>query len=312
MSIKNQYSNRKRNTPDNSENNTPSEVKVPVQRRNQVFKEDEFSFKTPELESKVMKIVGDDSGHLLMIKQGIFFTGAYQEEYYQEHHKKFEWKTSLKKHDYNTGKYSIDLKMHLNQDFPDVEDLPSGRYRLVFQFYNPFKRRKNHLYGCIDTQSIDFELGDLTDEKTGGERRERNQGAPLADLASLDMISQVVTKVGDVLNRTIDIHQSTIMYSEKIKAEAKQEGYETRKKEEEAEKRLEEQNKTIAALTARLDALEKAPGAPIEAQDPTFTLITGILKKMGIMPDIDLANLANLPQDKIMEMLAGLQQKGAE
>lgn len=310
MSIKKQYT--RKGLKEAAENKPEDLPEKPVQQRRQVFKEDEFTFKTPELESKIMKIVGDDSGHLLMIKQGIFWTGAYQEDYYQEHHKKFEWKTSLKKHDYNTGKYSIDLRTHLNQDFPDVDTLPSGRYRLVFQFYNPFKRRKNHLFGCVDTQSIDFELGDLTDEKTGGERRERNQAAPLQELASLDMISQVVNKVGDVLNRTIEIHQSTVAFSDKMKAEAYQEGYATRKKEEEKEKQLDEQNKTIAALTARLEALEKAPQATGETQDPTMTLITGILKKIGIMPDIDLANLANLPQDKIMEMLAGLQQKGAD
>jgi hypothetical protein len=288
MSIKNQYKKTKNDPP---EENTPT-IEQPKYMRNQLFREDLFKFENQDLENRVLKICGDNRGHLLLFKKAIFFTHTFKDEsnYY-------EWNTSLRGHNYTTGKYDIDLQLNLNKDVPDTEHLSPGKYKIVLKFYNPHKLKKGKVFGCVDTQSIEFSIGNLNapEKQRGGIAGIKQAPGAFADIQSLEMVGNVVSKVGDLLNKTMEIHQKTIMFSDAIKEEAEKNGYEKRKKEEESEQ-------MIKSLTERLNRLEQGQSTPPIEKAPEkeensllqsiLSIAQPLLNEAGIIPaGVDLSSL---------------------
>lgn len=260
-----------------------TEESKPTFSRYQAYKEDEFTFSTPELEEKIMKIVHDNSGFLTLFKQAIWYTDKFKAE-----SNGYEWKTSTRQHNNVNGKYDIHLGLNLNQDVPDLSELPNGKYRIVIQFYNPSKRTKNRTYGCVDTKSIDFVVGTLTEAKERAYRgNEQPPASPLSQLGQLNEIGEVVNKVSDILNTSLAIHKNTMIYKDEIEKLAFDKGYKEREKEQQNEK-------TVNDLMARLDALENQKTAvTVPAVDPMIKALIEGGKKIGIIPaDMPLENLS--------------------
>ena len=300
MSIKNQYPDstvkKKTKKPDS---NTPQELPAEEEKlrlkRDYVFQEDKFNFPNTELENRIMKIVHDNRGHLILFKKAIFWSEACKEEsnYY-------DWKSSLRAHNNINGKYDIHLNLNLNKDVPDISELPAGKYRIVISFYNPSKRTKNRLYGCVDTQSIDFVVGTPIELKNGGERGMSNQfnPSPISQLNQLNEIGEVVNKVSDILNTSLAIHKNTMIYKDEIEKNAYEKGYKEREREQQSEQRVND-------LMARLDALEK--GKELQAPGGNNSLVETLLKagkSMGILPDIDINNIT---PEQIVSILSKFQ-----
>ncbi|PKL19467.1 MAG: hypothetical protein CVV49_00060 [Spirochaetae bacterium HGW-Spirochaetae-5] len=241
-----------------------------------------------------MKIVHDNRGHLILFKKAIFWTEACKEEsnYY-------DWKSSLRAHNNINGKYDIHLNLNLNKDVPDISELPAGKYRIVISFYNPSKRTKNRLYGCVDTQSIDFVVGSPLELKNGGERGTSNHfnPSPISQLNQLEEIGNVVNKVGEILNKSLDIHKNTIMFQNEIEKTAFEKGYQERLKQEESER-------TIKTLTERLDALERGKELTTGGNNSLVETLLKAGKSMGILPDIDINNIT---PEQIVSILSKFQ-----
>lgn len=278
----------------------------PALKRNQIFKEDEFTFPDEGLENKIFKMFNKQSD-IILFKKAIFWTEAMKEE-----SNWYEWNTSLKGHDYRSGKYDIDLNLHLNKDVPDISDLPDGKYRLILKYYNPNKRKKNRIFGCIDTQSMDFSVGNIADTGRGlRESGKMNNPATTAisRLDELEQVGQVVEKVGEILNKSLDIHKNTITFQSEIEKTAFEKGYKQREKELEQEKVMERQNKLIEDLTGRLEALETGSLEKKEENDSSADMLLTMLKKLKIIPDID---FNNLDPAEIISKLAEKQASGQE
>jgi hypothetical protein len=269
----------------------------PQFRRDQVFKEDQFNFPDKAIEDKIMKIVHENKADLMLFKKAIFYTETFKEEsnYY-------EWNTSTRAHNNINGKYDIDINLHLNKDVPDLSELQHGKYRLVIKFYNPSKRTKNRLFGCVDTQSIDFVVGA---SQGSSERALKGMSTPapvMSQLNQLAEIGQVVDKVGEILNKSLDIHKNTMVYKDQIERTAYEKGYKDREEKERSEK-------LVNDLMARLEALEAAKSSPVPAVADNTLMKTLIEagKKIGIIP-ADLP-LDGLSPEQIVNLVVGMTQK---
>ncbi len=259
-------------TQNQKECQTGGENVMPRLARGQMFREETFIFPDKDMEQKLLKILEKDS-EIRTFKEAVFFTEVMKEE--SGH---YEWNTSLKMHNNLNAKYDQDCGLHLNQDVPDIEKLSPGKYKLILKYYNPYKPRKNKVFGCVDTKSFIFEK--LYKGAEGG--KEQNQVTyNQAPALPLDSLGNVVQQVNRIFHETINLHSETLTFREQIEQKAFEKGYSQRLKEEELEKKNRE-------LEERLKVLENGGDNKTEG---IINTVTQIIDKLGIkIPKIDEIN----------------------